>query len=83
MALARPAPTNIAYLTLPTGTSGAELVRALGARGVRVLGGGDATLRVVTHHQVAAADVPRIVEAFDEAIAEARRSTHQAAALYS
>lgn len=61
-----PPRTNMVFLSAP-GTSPASLVERLRARGVLVLPG--APLRLVTHLDVRAEDVPRVVEAFREALA--------------
>lgn len=62
-----PVDTNICYMHLASHVDAASLEEGLAQRGVRTLGGGGA-LRVVTHHQVTAEDVPKIIEAFKESL---------------
>ena len=59
--LVTPARTNILFVTPPAG-SAADLRQALAAEGI-LIGGGD-TVRLVTHLDIAAADVERTVAAF-------------------
>jgi threonine aldolase len=59
--------TNIVFVDLPAGR-GPALVKALAARGVRVLAYGPSRLRLVTHRSIDDAAVARTLEAFAQAL---------------